>query len=93
MMKYAFWYAAFLLLVACTQGEKDASDTVKCMLAARDELATTEISPLPNKEFRYIARLPDGSVWYVETMNSLTPKVTSKYQVFPPTAPKQPEHE
>lgn len=89
-MKY-IQYLTFLFLAACTQSQRDANDTTKCMLAAMAELHTNEIVPLPDERFAFIARLADGSVWRVECNSDSSTKITSKYQLFLPPSTKMAE--
>lgn len=44
---------------------------------------STEVWNLPSEKFRFVARKPDGSVWYVETMGTGEQLISAETQLFP----------
>lgn len=59
-----------------------------CMNGAKNRQAvvtkySTEVWNLPGQKYKFIARKPDGSVWYVETMGGSENPVSDETQLFP----------
>lgn len=80
-MKHLFLaFPLAFVLSACGQ----AFNNTACRQAVVEEMKTTDVANVPGKDFSFIARTSDGSVWIVETMSSKTPDVTTKTQLFGP---------
>lgn len=60
-----------LLLAACDYNPTDSPESgynvVNCRQAVIEELKTTDVVQVPRTQWNWIARLPNGEVWWVET--------------------------
>lgn len=69
------------VLALCLAGCGGGMNHAKVRQAIIDELETTEVTPIPGKNFEFIARGKGGEVWYVQTYGSEA-KVTAKTLLF-----------
>lgn len=46
---------------------------------------STEVWNLPGEKYRFIARKPDGSVWYVETLSTSQNLISAETELFSAT--------
>lgn len=84
---------AIIGLAALLCGCSDGYNSAKCRQAVVGELNTSEVQEVPNGNgFRFIARLRDGSVWYVECMGEKA-EITAKTILFAPQLNPSPQPE
>lgn len=61
----------------------DATNEAMCRHSVAEEMKATEVQNAPNHKYKYIVRMPDGSIWWAETMDGYESKVTAKTLLFP----------
>jgi len=74
------------MAVACSAlfggGCGDGWNVARCRQAVMEELKTDEVQAVPDTKWQFIARLEDGSIWYVETTGPKA-EVTARTKLFP----------
>lgn len=55
---------------------------VKCLQAAQEAMPNAEVIAVPKRHYNFLARQPDGSLWYLETMNQTDCKVSAKAKLL-----------
>ncbi len=71
-------------LATLLTGCGDAYSTMACRQTVIDDLKTNEVKEVPGRYFRYIARTPDGAIWYVECLDASDTRITTKTPIFGP---------
>ncbi len=79
-MKKYLPLAAIGLFAGCGRGFNETL----CRESVCSNLKTLEVWTLPRSDYKFIARKPDGSIVYVETLG-LTTNISAMTVVFGPT--------
>lgn len=58
--------------------------TESCRASVLEAAETDDVVNVPGKDFSFIVRKPDGSVWIYKTMSVKSPEVTEKLMLFYP---------
>jgi len=77
-MKMIFGIAFVLALVGCGDGY----DSSKCQQAVTEQLKGWEVVCCPSAYYCFVARDPEGNIWWIETMSNKA-EITSKFILIP----------
>ena len=85
MNRFIRYFAVIVLVVlfAVSSGCGN-SRLIDARTTAMKELSTPEVWPVIDRDFAYIARKSDGSIWYAEINMDYSPPKSSTTQIFPP---------
>lgn len=56
---------------------------VRCQQTVVEELKGWEVVKCPSHNYMFVARDPEGNIWWVETMNTQDTKITAKVLILP----------
>lgn len=74
---------------ATVSGCGEAFNPTACRQNVVEEMGTADVVQVRNRDFHFIVRKKDGSVWYVETLNGRDAKVSAKTMLFAPILPAE----
>lgn len=59
----------------------DAHDQYACYMSVKEKFPNSEVTRIPDANYKFIVKKEDGSLFYVETMNSFNDNVSKTEKV------------